>query len=56
MSQTRLNQLIQTDNFCPRINEVKLIALAINVPPAELFEYICKDVRPAASGHESPFD
>jgi DNA-binding Xre family transcriptional regulator len=38
---TRLNELSNNDNARLRADELYLIALAIEVNPAELLEYVC---------------
>ena len=55
ISDERMIELTKTDIYYPYANEVKLIALAIHVSPAELFEYLTKDVRLPAPAPQSPF-
>jgi len=45
LSKARVNQLTLNDTTKLRADELYLIALAINVKPSELLEYVCEEVK-----------
>jgi hypothetical protein len=45
LSKQRMGELTLNEDTKLRAREVYLIALAIEVNPCELFEYVCADVR-----------
>jgi DNA-binding Xre family transcriptional regulator len=45
ISKTRLSELSNNENTKLRVDELYLIALAIDVKPCELLEFVCKDLR-----------
>mgnify|MGYP005824766177 CR=1 FL=1 len=45
ISKSRLSQLTSNDTTQLRVEEIYLIALAINVSPCEVLEEVCKDVK-----------
>ncbi len=45
ISKTRLSELSNNQNTKLRVDELYLIALAIDVNPCELIEYICKGLK-----------
>ncbi|MBZ4190641.1 helix-turn-helix domain-containing protein [Niabella beijingensis] len=45
LSKARVNQLTLNDTTKLRADELYLIALAIDVKPIELLEYVCKGVK-----------
>jgi len=44
LSKQRMGELTLNENSKLRAEEVYLIALAIGVPPGELFEYVCAGI------------
>lgn len=44
LTKARMNELTLNERSHLRAEELYLIALAIDVPPADLLEYICSDV------------
>jgi DNA-binding Xre family transcriptional regulator len=45
ISKTRLSELSNNLNTKLRVDELYLIALAIDVKPADLIEIVCKDIK-----------
>lgn len=45
ISKTRLSELVNNLNTKLRVDELYLIALAIDVDPCELMKDVCKDVK-----------
>lgn len=45
LSKARINQLSLNASTKLRADELYLVALAINVSPAELLEFVCKGVK-----------
>ena len=45
ISKTRLSELSNNQNTKLRVDELYLVALAIDVNPCELLEFICKDLK-----------
>ncbi|MGN6351737.1 MAG: helix-turn-helix domain-containing protein [Parafilimonas sp.] len=45
LSKARINQLTLNDTTKLRADELYLIALAINVNPSELLEYVCAGLK-----------
>jgi DNA-binding Xre family transcriptional regulator len=44
-SKARLNELTNNEKTKLRASELYLIALAIDVNPSELLEFVCKDLK-----------
>lgn len=44
ISKSRISQLCSNENTHLRVEELYLIALAINVKPIEILDEVCKDV------------
>jgi len=45
ISKTRLSELANNLNTKLRVDELYLIALAIDVKPADLIEVVCRDIK-----------
>lgn len=45
ISKTRLSELSNNQNTKLRVDELYLIALAIDVNPHELLDFVCKDLK-----------
>jgi len=45
ISKTRLSELSNNQNTKLRVDELYLVALAIDVNPCELLEFVCKDLK-----------
>jgi DNA-binding Xre family transcriptional regulator len=45
ISKARLSELTLNDTTKLRVEELYLIALAIDVSPCELLEFVCKDLK-----------
>ncbi len=45
ISKTRLSELANNENTQLRVNELYLIALAIDEDPCEILKEICKDLK-----------
>lgn len=45
ISKTRLSELSNNEGTKLRVDELYLIALAIDVKPCELIEFVCKDLK-----------
>lgn len=45
LSKTRLSELTNNVNTKLRVDELYLIALAIDVDPGEMFKELCKDLK-----------
>lgn len=45
ISKTRLSELTNNQNTKLRVDELYLIAMAIDVNPCELLEFVCKDLK-----------
>jgi transcriptional regulator with XRE-family HTH domain len=45
ISKSRISQLSSNENTHLRVEELYLIALAINVAPAEVLEEVCKGIK-----------
>ncbi len=45
ISRARISELTLNENTKLRVDELYLIALAIDVSPCEMFEFICKGLK-----------
>jgi DNA-binding Xre family transcriptional regulator len=45
ISRARISEITLNESTKLRVDELYLIALAIDLPPLELLEYVCKDLK-----------